>query len=152
MLTRSSSPPQYTFASFLSRDTTYDVIHNIWRLSHPHAPSMSSDALINAAQTNSQGSVGEDALAADGAANGKARHLAVPGAGGKKKAVARKPTTCACGLEGKHYTETALDAVFPSTPEKIYNLMFTSGFSKDFMSGNQKLLGQSSLDRTHCPA
>lgn len=104
---------------------------------------MSSDALINAAQTNSQGSVGEDALAADGAANGKARHLAVPGAGGKKKAVARKPTTCACGLEGKHYTETALDAVFPSTPEKIYNLMFTSGFSKDFMSGNQKLMGES---------
>ena len=55
--------------------------------------------------------------------------------------MARKPTTCACGVKGEHYSETALDAVFPSTPEKIYNLMFTSGFAKDFMSGNQKLMG-----------
>lgn len=37
--------------------------------------------------------------------------------------------------------ETALDAVFPSAPEKIYNLMFTSGFMKEFWIKNQKLMG-----------
>ena len=34
---------KYTFASFLSRDTTYDVIHNIWRLVRPDAESLSGE-------------------------------------------------------------------------------------------------------------
>jgi hypothetical protein len=41
-----------------------------------------------------------------------------------------------------------MDAVFPSSPEKIYNLIFTSGFSKDFMVNDQRLMGAfSSADR-----
>jgi hypothetical protein len=36
-----------------------------------------------------------------------------------------------------------MDTVFPSTPEKIYNLMFESGFAKTFMSEDQKLMGKS---------
>jgi hypothetical protein len=50
-------------------------------------------------------------------------------------------TECACGKEGKHFTETALSTTFPSTPEKVYNLMFNSGWLKDFMSEDQKLKG-----------
>ncbi|KAL7414042.1 hypothetical protein BDY24DRAFT_350834 [Mrakia frigida] len=152
---------KYTWASFLSRDTTYDVIHNIWRLSHPHLPSFSTEALTDDGahstngQTNSQGSVGDEinnggdpyntnveGSHTHSSAGGK-RHLGLNtgGAAGKRRAaVARKPTTCSCGLKGEHYSETALDVVFPSTPEKIYNLMFTSGFAKDFMSGNQRLM------------
>ena len=53
----------------------------------------------------------------------------------------RKATQCTCGKEGKHYSETAMEVVIPGTPEKIYNLIFASGFIKDFMVGNQKLLG-----------
>lgn len=60
-------------------------------------------------------------------------------AGGKGHA----KTQCSCGKEGKHFTETALDTTFPSTPEKTYNLMFNSGWLKDFMSGDQKLKGRS---------
>ena len=36
---------KYTFASFLARDTTYDVIHNIWRLARP----ADGDSYISAA-------------------------------------------------------------------------------------------------------
>jgi len=53
----------------------------------------------------------------------------------------RKATQCTCGKESKHYSETALEVVIPGTPEKIHNLIFASGFIKDFMVGNQKLLG-----------
>ena len=44
-----------------------------------------------------------------------------------------------------------MESTLPGTPEKIYNLMFTSGFMKDFMRENQKLLGASS-DQTAEPA
>jgi len=54
---------------------------------------------------------------------------------------ARKATQCTCGKENKHYSETAMDTTFPGTPEKIHGLMFASGFIKDFMAGNQKLMG-----------
>ena len=55
-------------------------------------------------------------------------------------------TECACGKEGKHFSETALSTTFPSTPEKVYNLMFNSGWLKEFMSEDQKLKGESSFD------
>ncbi|QRV80396.1 membrane protein [Ceratobasidium sp. AG-Ba] len=104
---------KYTFASFLSRDTTYDVIHNIWRLSHPRSPNgLESTADLPSTE------------GPPGAANGSSAH---------------RPTQCACSKEGKHYETVVIDTVMPGTPEKIYNLMFASGFVKDFMAGEQKL-------------
>lgn len=115
----------YTFASFLSRDTTFDVIHNIWRLARP------GDAI-----SIGSGSVGGHHVGniAEGTIIGAAAESAGPGA-------ARKATSCACGKEGKHFNDTALDIVIPGTPERIYNLIFASGFMKDFMAVNQKLMG-----------
>lgn len=55
---------------------------------------------------------------------------------------AHKRTECACGKSGKHYSETALDVTLPSSPEKVYNLMFNSGWSKTFLSENQLLRGR----------
>ena len=50
----------------------------------------------------------------------------------------KKATLCACGRDdGTHYSETVLDKVLPGTPERIRNLMFASGFIKDFLTGNQ---------------
>jgi hypothetical protein len=54
----------------------------------------------------------------------------------------KKVTACECGKKGEHYPLSAMDAVLPGTPEKIYNLMFASGFIKDFMRDNQKLMGE----------
>lgn len=42
----------------------------------------------------------------------------------------------------KDLKETCMDATFPSAPEKIYNLLFTSGFMRDFLTGDQKLMGE----------
>ncbi|KAJ7367747.1 hypothetical protein DFH08DRAFT_795880 [Mycena albidolilacea] len=117
----------YTFASFLSRDTTFDVIHNIWRLARPgDAASIGSGSggnVINIAEGTVIG----------GGGGGGGGAVAAAGQG-------HKPTTCACGKEGSHFAEVAMDTVVPGTPDRIYNLMFASGFMKDFMAVNQKLL------------
>lgn len=110
---------KYTFASFLSRDTTFDVIHNIWKLERPDDASISS--------------VGRGSF--------DAPSMHAPSADQGVSSPSRKATTCVCGKEGKHLVETALETVVPGTPEKIYSLIFASGFMKDFMSVNQKLMG-----------
>ncbi|KAK7061239.1 hypothetical protein R3P38DRAFT_3302474 [Favolaschia claudopus] len=63
----------------------------------------------------------------------------IGGAAGPAGAVGHKATTCACGKDGSHFSETAMNTIIPGTPDRIYNLMFASGFMKDFMSVNQKL-------------
>ena len=129
----STRTAKYTFTSFLSRDTTFDVLHNVWRLARPEDSSMGSQ------RVSPRGSLeeGDEGSVADG---GPVNGIGAPA----KKGPARiKVTQCECGKSGGHYPETAMDAVFPGTPEKIYNLMFSSGFMKDFMRENQKLLGAS---------
>ncbi|OCF40765.1 hypothetical protein I317_05460 [Kwoniella heveanensis CBS 569] len=117
---------KYTFASLINRDSTYDVMMNIWRLCNPNAV-MSSVSLGQGTNLGSRpGSVaGDDVGMAPGTASSSKKGHA--------------PTQCACGKEGKHYSETALETTFPSTPEKIYNLMFNSGWFKTFLSDSQKL-------------
>ncbi|KAJ7229185.1 hypothetical protein GGX14DRAFT_417014 [Mycena pura] len=114
----------YTFASFLSRDTTFDVIHNIWRLVRPGDAASIGSGSMEGNITIAEGTIigaGAAVIAEDGT-------------------VQQKATTCACGKEGSHFSEVALDMVIPGTPDRIYNLIFASGFMKDFMSVNQKLL------------
>ncbi|KAJ9119609.1 hypothetical protein QFC22_003318 [Naganishia vaughanmartiniae] len=114
----------YTFASFISRDSTYDVFINVWRQSHSRSPSIHEFA--------------GDGISPD-SGTGVAAHEG--GSSAKPPATAsHKPTQCACGQKGDHYTEVALETVLPSTPEKVYNLMFASSFLKDWMVNNQKLL------------
>jgi hypothetical protein len=114
---------KYTFASFLSRDTTFDVIYNIWKLERPDDASSASGP---------QGSFDhslEQIIESDiSGMNGSIRPLT-------------KLTQCLCGKEGSHFSETALETVLPGTPEKIHNLIFASGFIKEFMAVNQRLLG-----------
>lgn len=119
---------KYTFTSFLSRDTTFDVMYNVWRLARPEADSLSAitspsilDGEVSPADINGMATNGVNGVSAAPRAN--------------------KVTSCACGKAGQHYSEVAMESVLPGTPEKIYNLMFTSGFIKDFMRNDQKLLG-----------
>lgn len=120
---------KYTFASFLSRDTTFDVIHNIWRLARPDAESIASgDASARQSFDNPPLPTGEEVQdIGDGTVRAPPK--------------INKVTQCKCGKEGAHYPEVAMNTVFPGTPDKIYNLMFTSGFIKDFMRVEQKLRG-----------
>ena len=128
----STRTAKYTFTSFLSRDTTFDVIYNVWRLARPEDSLMDSQIM----STRNSLEDGDDVSVADGTPNGSVAKK------GKSK---NKVTQCECGKNSQHYPEVAMETVFPGTPEKIYNLMFTSGFMKDFMRENQKLIGEHSL-------
>ncbi|KAF8971849.1 GRAM domain-containing protein [Flammula alnicola] len=124
---------KYTFASFLSRDTTFDVIYNIWRLARPE----DGVSFVSSGRGSVDGPIG---LAGSGGAVGVPGNLPLGPVAAVPAAPLRKATLCACGRDNKHYSETAMDVIIPGTPEKINNLMFASGFLKDFMVGNQKLI------------
>ena len=127
----STRQAKYTFASFLSRDTTFDVIYNIWRLARPE--DTTGIGSRSQSSMDSPGSIGAGAAVSNiGIVAGVNGNVVVP---------LKKATVCACGRDGTHYSETAMDKVLPGTPERIHNLMFASGFMKDFLAGNQKLLG-----------
>jgi hypothetical protein len=124
------------FASFIARDSTFDVFINVWRQAHSRSSSVygGDDDPITDSPTD---------IANAGDATGKSGS----GSGSAKPKVKRAPTKCACGERGEHYPEKAMEAVVPSSPESIYNLMFPSEFMKTFMSENQKLTGEGAVDR-----
>ncbi|PPQ84988.1 hypothetical protein CVT26_007587 [Gymnopilus dilepis] len=133
---------KYTFASFLSRDTTFDVIFNIWRLARPEdGASMMSSGSGRPSLEGANGGANQGGPASGtGGASAAALPANAGGGGATGGAPQKKATQCQCGKDGKHYTETAMETTFPGTPEKIHTLMFASGFIKDFMTTNQKLL------------
>jgi len=120
---------KHTFASFLARDTAYDVIYNIWKHSRPESGSAEGDATEEAP---------------NGLLTGHGNGFGLNGAG-ERGGPRRKVTQCACSKAGAHYPIVALEAVVSGTPEQIYNLMFQSGFIKDFLAHDQKLFGGSAF-------
>jgi hypothetical protein len=122
---------KYTFASFLSRDTTFDVIFNIWRLARPDDN--------GSIRSSGRGSLDGPVSSTSGLplAAGPAVDVVVKPGG----PAAHKATACACSKDGSHYSETMMESIFPGTPDRIHNLMFASGFIKDFLAVDQKLLG-----------
>jgi hypothetical protein len=126
---------KYTFASFLSRDNTYEVIHNSWRMSGADISGNGGGSMRTSFDSAESGRTGMEATRVNGVDGIKSEVGKVdPGR-------APKVTQCQCGKDGSHYSELAMEAVFPGTPEKIHNLIFTSGFIKDFMREDQKLMG-----------
>lgn len=118
---------KYVFASFLSRDTTFDVIYNIWRLARPDDGINSSRPSFDGASIGPAPNTMQHAAATAAAATGALIHTP-------------KVTSCSCAKEGGHYSETALDCILPGTPDRIHNLIFASGFIKEFMTMDQKLI------------
>lgn len=125
---------KHTFASFITRDTSYDVLHNIWRLSQPH------DTMSNAGSH-----IGNDQGSMISGYTGLEHVPDVPDSGLASTDISKKqkhaPTTCPCSKDGTHYSEVMMDSTYPGTPEQIYNLIFASAFIKDFMLTDQKLFG-----------
>jgi hypothetical protein len=103
---------------------------NVWRQAHSRSPSVAGD----------DDELTESPVASS--APGQTGTTPASALDKKAKVPARGPTRCACGEKGDHYPEKAMEAVFPSSPESVYNLMFPSSFIKQFMSENQKLTGQ----------
>ena len=127
---------KYTFASFLSRDNTYEVIHNSWRMSGADISGNGGGSMRTSFDSAESGRTGMEGTRANGV-NGGGPVVVEKGTLGR----APKATKCQCGKDGSHYSEIAMEAVFPGTPEKIHNLIFASGFMKDFMRKEQRLLG-----------
>ncbi|KZT42693.1 hypothetical protein SISSUDRAFT_979744 [Sistotremastrum suecicum HHB10207 ss-3] len=116
---------KYSFTSFLARDTTYDVIHNIWRLARPDVSSAGGGSTRASLEDVGGRPASERVRSASS-------NVAAPGS--------QKVTHCACGKNGEHYSEVASDTILPGTPEKVYTLMFASAFMKEFMREDQKLI------------
>lgn len=77
----------------------------------------------------------------DASAGSSAKSLERRGSSLGVAAVAHEPTEDTLPLL-QELKDTAMDVIFPSTPEKIYNLMFTSGFMREFWVEDQKLMGE----------
>ena len=162
---------QYTFASFLSRDTTHDLICNIWRMVHPVVPPSASlpdnvpDSDDDGASIESNDDGRPTRRRLRGLSGGRRRaetgtsatgppvpgdKLVRPSPGSPRASrqdLKVHPQTVDTLPTLKGLKEVCMDTTFPSAPEKIYNLMFTSGFMKDFWTNNQKLLGAALLPR-----
>ncbi|TIB97762.1 hypothetical protein E3Q17_03257 [Wallemia mellicola] len=144
---------KYVFASFLSRDTVYDVILNIWRLSHPTVP-VSEDYHESAHLANQSSSQGDSdtstasSITSSFSKSSKKRksrsdkHSKSSRKQSSRKPLPRQPTQRnpptihrATKIDPSvHFPDVAMDTTLPATPEKLYNLMFTSFFIKDFMT------------------
>ncbi|CAD6893106.1 unnamed protein product [Tilletia controversa] len=179
---------KHTFTSFLSRDTAYDLIADIWRLFHPNfrsnfdaMPDFSDDDSVHESEKGdsladesqdqagkntkklrlkdklkragksggdtSRSQTGDDNVAekdGDGptSAAGTGSGSGPSGGNGSQSAkkAAHRPTTCSCEKNKEHYPTVVLDNKYPAVPEKMYNLLFSSGFMKDFWNNNQKLM------------
>lgn len=75
------------------------------------------------------------------APNGTSRPASVTEGSSTAPVAVHSSTECACGKARQHYTELALDTTLPSSPDKVYNLMFNSGWYRSFLCDNQKLRG-----------
>lgn len=126
---------KHTFASFLSRENTYEVIHNSWRMSGADISGNGGGSIRTSFDSAESGR-----HATESARTNEVNGIR-PESGGASPSKAPKVTRCLCGQVGSHYNEVAMEAVFPGTPEKIHNLIFASGFIKDFMRNEQKLIG-----------
>lgn len=165
---------RHTFASFLARDTTYDLIVSIWRISHPSVPpeaalpdheQPSTANIVDSDDSHDEGGLAEketEGVQSSGrkrrawrkrSKSDKSAHaptIVTPagmpiqartdGDDSKAKKSAHKVTSIPPQVET--YPNIMMDEVFNASPEKIYNLMFTSeAFMKDFWNINQKLTG-----------
>ncbi|KAG0149405.1 hypothetical protein CROQUDRAFT_713994 [Cronartium quercuum f. sp. fusiforme G11] len=111
---------RHTFASFISRDATYDLIHNIWKISHPSVPTtITQEGIEPEVRVEYYGSDPSNTL----------------------PSVKNHPETqCDClNNDSLHYKDTVLDTIYNTTPEKLYNLLFQSDFIKTFWSCDQNL-------------
>lgn len=49
---------------------------------------------------------------------------------------AKRETICDCLKNNQHYDQVIMDTKFKGTIEKIYNLLYTSGFIPEFLNEN----------------
>ncbi|RGB39488.1 GRAM domain-containing protein [Rhizophagus diaphanus] len=103
---------KYFFASFLSRDTVYELLMKIKNYSNSTNECCDSDS----DPVNSNDNTCNETV---------------------KKYVKRE-TICDCLKNNQHYDHVIIDTKFKGTIEKVYNLLYTSGFIPEFLKENNE--------------
>ncbi|KAL9553447.1 hypothetical protein MBANPS3_003286 [Mucor bainieri] len=89
----------------------------------------------SAASSGAAAADGKPAKSGDPAADGASAAAAADSA---KPQQLHEKTDCECSANNEHYPTVVMDQVYNGTVEKIYNLLFDSGFMKKFLVDNQK--------------
>ncbi|ODQ53302.1 hypothetical protein SAICODRAFT_25375 [Saitoella complicata NRRL Y-17804] len=150
---------KHVFASFIARDTTYDLIVNIWRLSHPsvrteangiraidpngnnhegHDGTADDDDAMSVDDDTSVSSVEDvngaaaDGVPVDGASGGGATAEGGPGP------ATHGPTTCD---PSEHYDKQLCDETIPAPLGRVWELLYgdSSTWVKDFLVNTEKV-------------
>ncbi|WAQ81277.1 hypothetical protein PtA15_1A617 [Puccinia triticina] len=125
---------RHTFASFLSRDATYDLMSSIWTIARPPgtAPThgLTLDVTVPAIEDFSDGP--KPAVPASSDFSSSSSSSDPP------PKIDHPPTQCQCAPD-EHYKELIWDATYPTSPEKLYNILFQSDFLKDFWVNEEHL-------------
>jgi hypothetical protein len=121
----------------------YDVIHNIWRTARPEGSTFGDNSAAVSVDdfTSNRASLDGLPTARSEIPNGARRRSSEHGRALSRTLSGKGPTQCACSRDGQHYPEKIIECVLPGTPDKVYTLMFASGFMKEFMRDEQKLIG-----------
>ncbi|GKT45708.1 membrane-anchored lipid-binding protein YSP2 [Colletotrichum spaethianum] len=104
---------KHIFASFTSRDSTYDLIVNIWKLGHPTLRSSLNGVQLEVSGAGANGAVADVVKDAVG----------VPSGGDDFPGPATHAPTD-CGDSDTHYERIVGDDVVPAPLGKVYNLLF----------------------------
>ncbi|KAH9823992.1 GRAM domain-containing protein [Melampsora americana] len=145
---------RHTFASFISRDVTYDLMTNIWRISHPTIPTHnnSSSISLNPAIGNDEVHVeylgpssSNTTTDPNSTSNSNPTSTTNSNATNPSTTMTKVPelTTCACLGTDAHYKDVALDTTYNTSLENLYQLLFmNSHFMISFWENDQRLTGK----------
>ncbi|KAA1105846.1 hypothetical protein PGT21_021923 [Puccinia graminis f. sp. tritici] len=132
---------RHTFASFLSRDATFDLMNSIWNIARPPGSipthGLTLDVTMPALDDLSDGTKVAGGYSEDSSASALSHSSATPAPPSIKK-IDHPPTQCDCSPD-EHYKELIWDATYPTSPEKLYNILFQSDFLKDFWVNEEHL-------------
>ncbi|GBC02138.1 hypothetical protein RclHR1_04480002 [Rhizophagus clarus] len=102
---------KYTFTSFLSRDTVYELLTKIRDCSDYSDSNNERDSNCpDDYDTDAPGTCAEEDF--------------------------KRETICDCLKNNQHYDNIIMDVKFKGTIEKIYNLLYTSGFAAEYLKEN----------------
>ncbi|WFD35005.1 hypothetical protein MCUN1_001851 [Malassezia cuniculi] len=155
---------KYLFNGLVTRDLTYSMLVNIWRLSRPSPlpPDMrnvlsrahleqnvkerrdSRDSLrniLNIARTalckTNEGSGETETSESD---NDDDTVDDDPEEFPSNPSQVHEPTECACGKNKEHYSAVVLDRVYDATMKQMFDMFYKSDFLLTFLRDNQKLV------------
>ncbi|KAK8164983.1 hypothetical protein BKA80DRAFT_234805 [Phyllosticta citrichinensis] len=121
------------FASLVSRDSTYDLLIGIWKISHPNLKSSLNGVALDNGTATTNGAAPKDNGNIEPAPNGAPASQGFPG-----------PTAHAetsCGDEAEHFSNLLMDTTIPAPLGKVYSLMFgpmSGTFMRKWLIEDQK--------------